>query len=93
MLAPWWYESRHDQRPAVALISFGPRDSTGWLARALAPHAAVELVVPDAMADYIRTEVGDGVRILEFDWPRSSHPVGQLRRSPAQAGLPERAYT
>jgi glycosyltransferase involved in cell wall biosynthesis len=67
--------------PRVALISFGPRDSTGWLARALAPHAAVELVVPDAMADYMRPDVGEGVRIFEFDWPRSSHPVAQVRRT------------
>jgi starch synthase len=63
------------------MISFGPRDSTGWLARALAPHARVDLVVPLEMADYIRPEVGDRVALREFAWPRSSHPAAQVKRT------------
>ena len=68
-------------RPHVAMISFGPRDSTGWLARALAPHARVDLLVPREMADYVGPEVGDGVRMRAVDWPRSSHPAAQLKRT------------
>src|SRR4051794_27914782 len=69
------------RRPRVAMISFGPRDSTGWLARALAPHAHVDLVIPREMADYVGPEIGDGVGVRAVDWPRSSHPAAQLKRT------------
>src|SRR3954469_5199254 len=81
MLALRWYESRMTRRPRVAMISFGPRDSTGWLARALAPHAHVDLVVPRGMADYIGPELGDGVAMRGVHWPRWSRPAAQARRT------------
>jgi glycosyltransferase involved in cell wall biosynthesis len=65
----------------VAMISFGPRDSTGWLARALGAHAHVDLVIPREMADYVGPELEGGVRARAFHWPRSTRPAAQVRRT------------